>query len=90
MQYFGGPNIYYLKEEIRSDVLLQVMIWYDSPPYVSSHCDFISRRTGVPAHLSEFCPAGRYSRENKAKKKPKKGEMLIYCSRTENFYLEDR
>ena len=88
MQHFGILNIHDWVEKIRSDALLQYLLWSDSPPSVSSHYDFISRLTGIHSHLSELYPKGRYSHESK--KKPKKGEKLINYSHTDTYYLADK
>ena len=88
MQHFGILNIHDWVEKIRSDALLQYLLWSDSPPSVSSHYDFISRLTGIHSHLSELYPKGRYSHE--CLKKPKKGEKLINYSHTDTYYLADK
>ena len=71
MQHFGVLKIHDWVDKIRSDALLQFLIWSDSPPSVSSHYDFISRLTGVHSHRSDLLPKGINTHDAKIRKMPK-------------------
>lgn len=90
MQHFGVLNIHDWVDKIRSDALLQFLIWSDSPRSVSSHYDFISRLTGVHSHRSDLLPKGINTHDAKIRKKPKKGEKLINYSHTDTYDLVDK